>query len=73
MLLLEHDKFDLIKLIRDNRHAILYCTLLARAQSVADKAAIEAKMSADDELAPILIALRKVHMRRCIPFIRDSP
>jgi pre-mRNA-splicing helicase BRR2 len=67
VLLLEHDKFDLIKLIRDNRHAILYCTLLARAQTTAEKTAIEAKMSADEELSPILTALRKVDT--ALPFV----
>ena len=60
MTLLEHDKFDLIKLIRNNRNVILYCTLLARAQTPAEKSSIEAKMSSDDELAPILAALREV-------------
>ena len=58
--LLEHDKFDLIKLIRNNRHVILYSTLLAKAQTPAEKAAIEAKMSNDDELVPILAAIREV-------------
>jgi len=57
--LLEHDKFDLIKLIRDNRHAILYCTLLARAQNSADREAIEAVMAADETLAPILAQLKR--------------
>lgn len=57
---MEHDKFDLIKLIRDNRFAILYCTLLARAQTPAEKAAIEATMASDDDLAPILDALKQV-------------
>jgi pre-mRNA-splicing helicase BRR2 len=58
--LLEHDKFDLIKLIRNNRNVILYCTLLARAQNPAERATIEAKMSSDDELSSILAALREV-------------
>ena len=63
MNLLEHDKFDLIKLIRNNRHIILYSTLLAKAQTPAEKAAIEAKMSSDEELVPILAAIREVWTR----------
>ena len=36
---------------------VLYCTLLATAQSAKDKKEIEEKMSADPDLAPILHAL----------------
>ena len=57
MLLLGHDKFALIRLLRKNRMVVLYCTLLASAQSAKDKKDIEDKMEADPDLAPILHAL----------------
>jgi pre-mRNA-splicing helicase BRR2 len=57
--LLQFDKFELIKLLRNNRHVVLYCTMLARAQTPAERAAIEATMTADDELAPILSELQE--------------
>lgn len=57
MLLLGHDKFALIRLLRKNRMVVLYCTLLASAQSGKEKKDIEDKMEADPDLAPILHAL----------------
>ena len=57
MLLLGHDKFSFIRLLRKNKNMVLYCTLLATAQSAKDKKEIEEKMSADPDLAPILHAL----------------
>ncbi len=59
MTLLQFDKFELIKLLRNNRNIVLYCTLLARAQTPAEKSAIEETMRNDDELAPILAELRE--------------
>ena len=58
--LLQFDKFELIKLIRNNRNVILYATLLARAQNASERTAIEETMAGDDELAGILAILRKV-------------
>ena len=57
MLLLGHDKFSFIRLIRKNRSVVLYCTLLATAQSIKEKKEIEEKMEADPDLATILHAL----------------
>ncbi len=57
--LLQFDKFELIKLLRNNRNIVLYCTLLARAQTPSDKSAIEEVMRNDDDLAPILAELRE--------------
>lgn len=57
MLLLGHDKFSFIRLLRKNRSMVLYCTLLATAQSVKEKKEIEEKMEADPDLAQILHAL----------------
>lgn len=57
MLLLGHDKFSFIRLLRKNRNMVLYCTLLATAQSGKEKKEIEEKMEADPDLAQILHAL----------------
>jgi len=57
MLLLGHDKFSFIRLLRKNRSMVLYCTLLATAQSGKEKKDIEEKMAADPDLAQILHAL----------------
>ena len=57
VLLLGHDQFDFIKTLRTHRQMILYCTLLASAQSVADKAKIEGEMKNDPDLVWILQAL----------------
>ncbi|XP_032222645.2 U5 small nuclear ribonucleoprotein 200 kDa helicase-like isoform X1 [Nematostella vectensis] len=59
MLLLGHDKFSFIRLLRKNRNMVLYCTLLATAQSSKEKKEIEAKMEADPDLAQILHALNE--------------
>ena len=57
MLLLGHDKFALIRLLRKNHMVVLYCTLLASAQSAKERKDIEEKMETDPDLAPILHAL----------------
>lgn len=54
VLLLDYDKFDFIKRIRKNRHLVLYCTLLARTQTDAERATIEAKMRSDEVLVGVL-------------------
>eukprot|EP00051_Salpingoeca_urceolata_P033013 m.18457 g.18457 ORF g.18457 m.18457 type:complete len:2150 (-) comp5725_c0_seq1:68-6517(-) len=59
VLQLGQDKFDLVKLLRRNFYTVLYCTLLAQAQSEEDKLALETKMQADPKLAPILVALKE--------------
>ena len=41
VLLLGFTQFDFIKVLRAHRHTILYCTLLAQAQSSTEKDAIE--------------------------------
>lgn len=57
VLLLGFNQFDLVKLLRSNRNLILYCTLLASAQSADEKRKIEEKMRNDPQLAGILQAL----------------
>ena len=54
VLLLGFDQFQFIKNVREHRQMILYCTLLASAQSDAAKQQIEQKMRADSELNDIL-------------------
>jgi pre-mRNA-splicing helicase BRR2 len=53
------DKFDFIRLLRKNRNMVLYCTLLAKAQTPEEQMAIEAKMRGELELASILKRLRE--------------
>ena len=57
VLLLGFTQFAFIKTIRQYRSMILYCTLLASAQTQAEKKKIEVKMSSDPELAKYLHAL----------------
>jgi pre-mRNA-splicing helicase BRR2 len=59
--LLDFDKFDLIKLLMYNRHRVLWCTRLARAQDEAEAARIEQEMSSVPELQAIL---RQLHAQR---------
>lgn len=53
-----YEQFDFIKTLRQNRQMVLYCTLLASAQSEKDRAQIEAKMKSDPHLAKILARLQ---------------
>ncbi|RMX47508.1 hypothetical protein pdam_00002126 [Pocillopora damicornis] len=66
MLLLGHDKFSFIRLLRKNKSMVLYCTLLATAQSAKEKKEIEEKMSADPDLASILHALTETEQEDLI-------
>lgn len=66
MLLLGHDKFSFIRLLRKNKSMVLYCTLLATAQSANEKKEIEEKMSSDPDLASILHALTETEQEDLI-------
>lgn len=55
--LLGFTQFDFIKVLRQFRQMILYCTLLAQAQTATEKTKIEEKMSSDSELSKYLKAL----------------
>jgi len=59
VLLLDYDKFDLVKLITKNRLAIRHCTLLGQAQTAEEREKIEAEMRENPLLQPILKALSK--------------
>ena len=54
VLLLSYDQFEFIKLLCKNRFMILYCTLLASAQTSQEKKTIMSAMSADPALSRIL-------------------
>ena len=66
MLLLGHDKFSFIRLVRKHKNMVLYCTLLATSQSAKEKREIEEKMEADPDLAPILHALTEMEQEDLI-------
>ncbi|XP_055517961.1 U5 small nuclear ribonucleoprotein 200 kDa helicase [Leucoraja erinacea] len=59
VLLLGFNTFDFIKILRQHRMMILYCTLLASAQSEAEKERIQSKMEADAELSKVLYKLQE--------------
>ncbi|XP_075249167.1 U5 small nuclear ribonucleoprotein 200 kDa helicase-like [Convolutriloba macropyga] len=55
--LLSFDQFAFIKKLVQNRNTVLYCTLLAQAQSQDEREKIEDKMQSDPKLSVILHAL----------------
>lgn len=59
VLLLGFNTFDFIKVLRQHRMMILFCTLLASAQSEAEKERIMGKMEADAELSKFLYQLQE--------------
>lgn len=54
VVLLGFDCFDFIKLLKQNRQMILYCSLLAQAQSEAERRAIQDEMKGNPHLNKIL-------------------
>jgi len=58
VMLLDFDKFDLIKVLLKNRVKIVWCTRLARAQDEDEKGRIEAEMAGNEDAAAILVQLR---------------
>ena len=54
VVLLGFDQFDFIKVLRQNRMMILYCTLLAQAQTQQEKNKLKDIMKSDPEKAKIL-------------------
>uniref|UniRef100_A0A672SA33 U5 small nuclear ribonucleoprotein 200 kDa helicase n=1 Tax=Sinocyclocheilus grahami TaxID=75366 RepID=A0A672SA33_SINGR len=59
VLLLGFNTFDFIKVLRQHRRMILYCTMLASAQSEAEKEKIMNKMEADQDLSKVLYQLQE--------------
>ncbi|KAH3788153.1 U5 small nuclear ribonucleoprotein 200 kDa helicase-like [Dreissena polymorpha] len=60
VMLLGVDAFAFIKVLRQYRQMILYCTLLAQAQNEKERADIEQRMGSDGELLAILHALQAI-------------
>lgn len=54
VVLLEYDKFDLIKRLMKNRLRVVWCTRLARAKDDEERKQIESRMMEDDALAGIV-------------------
>ena len=63
VLLLDYDKFDLIKKLLKSRARVVWCTRLARAQDDDEKARIAEQMSARPEAAVVLDLLRQTGER----------
>ena len=61
VILLDYDKFDFIKQLLANRHAVVFCTQLGQAQTDDEKEAIKAKMNLTPEGRAILHALTIAH------------
>ncbi|KAK6185571.1 hypothetical protein SNE40_007775 [Patella caerulea] len=59
VMLLGVTQFEFIKILRMNRQMILYCTLLASAQTKSERNKIEEKMMSDAELRLILATLQE--------------
>uniref|UniRef100_A0A8C5I3M7 Small nuclear ribonucleoprotein 200 (U5) n=1 Tax=Gouania willdenowi TaxID=441366 RepID=A0A8C5I3M7_GOUWI len=59
VLLLGFNTFDFIKILRQHRRMIQYCTMLASAQSEGEKERIMAKMESDQDLSKILYQLQE--------------
>ncbi|CAI9738835.1 small nuclear ribonucleoprotein 200 kDa helicase-like [Octopus vulgaris] len=58
VMLLGVSQFEFIKILRQHRQMVLYCTLLAQAQSAAERKEVEEKMENDPDLSNILMALQ---------------
>lgn len=58
VLLLDYDKFDLIKLFLRQRATIVYCVRLSRAKTDEERLTVEREMASDAEGAAILDAVR---------------
>jgi pre-mRNA-splicing helicase BRR2 len=69
VMLLDYDKFDLIKLLLRNRLKIVWCTRLARAKDQEHRAKIEEEMASDPSLAPIL---EQLHATRASAWDRQK-
>jgi pre-mRNA-splicing helicase BRR2 len=61
VLLLDMDKFALVKLLLKNRLKIVWCTRLARAQNEEEVARLEAEMEANADTVKIL---KELHATR---------
>ena len=73
VLSLGFDQFDFIRTLREYRHMILYCTLLAQAQTPAERAVIEKKMTELGEVTrKILKELREIDEKDIVETEREK-
>ncbi|KAJ0019478.1 hypothetical protein NQD34_007047 [Periophthalmus magnuspinnatus] len=72
VLLLGFNTFDFIKVLRQHRRMIQYCTMLASAQSESEKERIIGKMESDQELSKILYQLQETEKEDIIREERSS-
>uniref|UniRef100_A0A7S0GP72 RNA helicase n=1 Tax=Micromonas pusilla TaxID=38833 RepID=A0A7S0GP72_MICPS len=63
VLMLDYDKFDLIKKLLKSRARVVWCTRLARAQNDEEKAVVMEQMAARPEAAKVLDAMRQTGER----------
>uniref|UniRef100_V5HTE9 U5 small nuclear ribonucleoprotein 200 kDa helicase n=2 Tax=Ixodes ricinus TaxID=34613 RepID=V5HTE9_IXORI len=71
VLLLGFNQFDFIKVLRQHRQMILYCTLLASSQSSTEKSKLREKMQADPDLEKILRQLENTDKDDMVQEERD--
>ncbi|KFM69174.1 U5 small nuclear ribonucleoprotein helicase, partial [Stegodyphus mimosarum] len=71
VLLLGYNQFEFIKILRQHRQTILYCTLLASLQSGAEKTKLKEKMQSDPELEKILRQLENTEKEDIIQEERE--
>lgn len=71
VLLLGYNQFTFIKILRQHRQMILYCTLLASLQSGAEKSKLKEKMQNDPELEKILHQLENTEKEDIIQEERE--
>ncbi|XP_064601354.1 U5 small nuclear ribonucleoprotein 200 kDa helicase-like [Liolophura sinensis] len=71
VMLLGVTQFEFIKVLRQHRQMILYCTLLASAQSEAERKRIEEKMESDADLSKLLHALQETDKEDIVVRERD--
>jgi pre-mRNA-splicing helicase BRR2 len=58
VLLLDYDKFDLIKLLLSHRHKVAICTMLAQAQNESARADLVAQFEADEATRGVLAIIQ---------------
>ncbi|CAN8000338.1 unnamed protein product [Ixodes hexagonus] len=71
VLLLGFNQFDFIKVLRQHRQMVLYCTLLASSQSSTEKSKLREKMQADPDLEKILRQLENTDKDDMVQEERD--
>ncbi|MFH4977102.1 hypothetical protein AB6A40_003811 [Gnathostoma spinigerum] len=72
VLLLGFDQFDFIKVLRQHRQMILYCTLLKQAQEGKEREKIEKEMLTKPELHQILLQLQETESADVVESEREK-